>query len=73
MTETLFAGRDDWGIVYLRPDGWWSAGTGFESEAEALEAAQEHNWRGSKWRVIPVKSYATELCADALEEQTDAW
>lgn len=60
--------RSDWGIIYLRPDGWWSACDGLDSEDDALECAEAHDWRGSKWRVVPVKHYPDILCPEAMED-----
>lgn len=40
-------------IVYLRPDGWWVAGTGARSRDEATQDAEAHDWRGSVWKVVP--------------------
>lgn len=29
-----------WSVVYLRPDGWWVAGTGYGSRGEAMRAGR---------------------------------
>lgn len=62
----------DWAIIYLRPDGWWHAGDGFESEAEAREAAESHNWGSApwageeRWRVVPTSDLYSHLCSDGI-------
>lgn len=45
--------RDDatYALVYLRPDGWWSAGVGWKSVDAARTAGREHNWRGADWDI----------------------
>jgi hypothetical protein len=54
-------------IVYLRPDGWWLAGDGFDDEAEAQAAGEKHDWRGSTWKTIPSAALEATLCDEALE------
>lgn len=54
----------DWTIIYLRPDGWWSAGGGFEDPLAALEAAQGHKWGGSQWGIIPSDALKDTLCLE---------
>lgn len=55
-------------IVYQRPDGWWLAGDGFVSNADALDAGDKYNWLGADWMVIPTEDLEQELCEEALED-----
>lgn len=41
----------EYAVVYERPDGWWSAGRGFESSEDAQAAGEGHDWRGGCWAV----------------------
>lgn len=40
-------------IVYMRPDGWWEAGSGWLTEAGAVLDGEAHNWGASPWAVVP--------------------
>lgn len=53
----------EWAIIYMRPDGWWCAGVGFESPDDAVEHAQKHEWRGSKWGICPQDLLEDTLCS----------
>lgn len=55
-------------IVYLRPDGWWCAGDGFVSEMDAIGAGDDHDWRGTDWKVVATSELVATLCAEALED-----
>lgn len=39
-------------IIYLRPDGWWVAGSGFASVREARKLAKEQLPPNVKWKVV---------------------
>ena len=39
-------------IVYLRPDGWWVAGTGWRSPERAEEDAQQSSVVRTTWKVV---------------------
>lgn len=49
-------------ILYLRPDGWWIAGEGWDDKNEAEERASEEippkPWAAGEpsWKVVPVDS-----------------
>jgi len=47
---------EDYAIVYLRPDGWWSAGEGWESIEAARADAQKHEWNGRAWGIVHTDS-----------------
>jgi hypothetical protein len=38
-------------VLYLRPDGWWEAGRGFDDEEHAGRCAEEQ-MPNARWRVI---------------------
>lgn len=42
-------------IVYLRPDGWWVAGTGWTSPERAEEAAERSSVVRATWKVVKSK------------------
>lgn len=43
----------EWRVEYLRPDGWSSAGGGFESREDAEAAAKSQLPSHVSWRVVP--------------------
>lgn len=63
----------DFSIIWPRPDGWWCAGSGFDSEAEARDAAEAHNWgaQAGTWRIVPTSELPNVLCAEALASVTE--
>lgn len=38
-----------WKVYYLRPDGWWLAGSGFKSRSHAEECAKEQLPAHVRW------------------------
>ena len=47
---------DNFALVYLRPDGWWSAGTGWNTIEGARTDGQEHDWNGRAWGITLTSS-----------------
>jgi hypothetical protein len=43
-----------WALVYLRPDGWWEAGRGWDTLHDAREGGKAHTWHGSKWGIVNI-------------------
>jgi hypothetical protein len=43
-----------WAIHYMRPDGWWEAGRGWDNAMDAEEAARTQLPAGCKWRVMEI-------------------
>ena len=71
MTESVCeeCGASLFGIIYLRPDGWWFAGGGFHPRKDATDAAKKE-WPGpckGRWRVEPMEAIPPRLCAEGLE------
>jgi len=52
----------EYAILYLRPDGWWIAGEGWDDKSEAEERADEEippkPWSGDgpSWKVVATDS-----------------
>ena len=56
MSETkIFA------IVYLRPDGWWEAGRGWDNIEDAKRDGEAHDWRGTHWGIINIDETTPEI------------
>jgi hypothetical protein len=57
-----------WGLVYLRPDGWWEAGRGWDTLHDARVSGEEHDWKGTDWGVvnIPVDLERIEAAQDLI-------
>lgn len=51
-------------VLYLRPDGWWIAGDGFESRDEAEEAAKEQLPENVTWQVVGESTDLYEIARD---------
>lgn len=47
--------NNGYSIVYLRPDGWWEAGNGWDTVDEAREDGRLHEWRHTKWAIVPTE------------------
>lgn len=63
--------KDSYAIMYMRPDGWWIAGEGWDDESEAVKAMNDHDWNGSEHKVIPVgsKEYEEAKEVEARDEE----
>lgn len=64
-------GKREYAIRYLRPDGWWVAGEGWDNYWDCRAAANEHDWRGSQHK-IAVVGKGPHREAVALEEREGA-
>lgn len=45
--------EDGWMIIYSRPDGWWVAGKGWDDKEQCEIDAENHNWNGGSFKVVP--------------------
>jgi hypothetical protein len=48
-------------IVYLRPDGWWEAGRGWDTLADAKSDGEDHDWRGGEWGIVKIATDARKI------------
>ena len=42
-------------VIYLRPDGWWEAGRGWQDRRDAEEDARKQLPENVEWRVVGVR------------------
>lgn len=56
-------------ILYLRPDGWWVAGGGFDSRDDAEECATAQLPDHVEWQVV---GESTDLFEIASEQSQDS-
>lgn len=62
----------EYAIEYLRPDGWWEAGRGWDSRADAEGDGGDHNWEGTTWRVVEAPEKPREGISSCPEQHVDA-
>jgi hypothetical protein len=60
----------EWVIIYLRPDGWWLAGRGWDTRDAARSDAREQLPGHVTRRVVRLEDALAMLCPEALEEET---
>jgi hypothetical protein len=48
------ADPNTWALVYLRPDGWWEAGRGWDTLHDAREDGKTHAWHGTSWGIVNI-------------------
>jgi hypothetical protein len=48
------ADPNTWALVYMRPDGWWEAGRGWETLHDARESGKQHDWLGTDWGIVNI-------------------
>lgn len=53
-----------WALVYLRPDGWWEAGRGWDLLADARNDGESHDWKGSSWGIVNIPPDLPNIEAD---------
>ena len=67
-TKTKKDKKKDYSIIYLRPDGWWNAGSGFKTRSEAVTAGEGHNFGHDMWGIVPTDNLNDTLCEEALDD-----
>ena len=55
-----------WSLVYLRPDGWWSAGGGWTTINGAYRDGEQHDWGRSPWAVMPTSALVDDDDGESL-------
>lgn len=48
--------KENWAVLYMRPDGWWVAGTDFKNQKEANECAREQLPDHVRWTAVKTES-----------------
>lgn len=73
---------DTYAVIYIRPDGWWSAGAGFPNRYQAEKAAKEEwpnatgtPWAGGKkpYKIVLERNLERWLCSEAWEDYCEDW
>ena len=50
-----------WALVWLRPDGWWEAGRGWDTLHDARKEGEAHDWKGADWGIIKIPDDAPKI------------
>lgn len=50
-----------WALVYLRPDGWWEAGRGWDTLHDARDDGIAHDWKGSDWGIVKISAATPKI------------